>query len=52
VNFNLDVWKEQTGQKLQQIGGWLKHRRDRELPYVVYGALSTMVVWPLVPAAK
>jgi formylglycine-generating enzyme required for sulfatase activity/uncharacterized membrane protein YbaN (DUF454 family) len=51
MTFTLQSWKTQTTDACKSLGGWLQRRRDRDLPYVVYGALSATAVWPVVQAA-
>jgi hypothetical protein len=52
MTFSVDVWKAQIQQKLQQAGNWVKQVKARQAPYVVYGFLSTMVLWPLLDALR
>ncbi|MEW5958463.1 MAG: NACHT domain-containing protein, partial [Chloroflexota bacterium] len=51
MTFTRQTWHTQTTDALKNLGGWLKRRRERDLPYVVYGALSATAVWPVVQAA-
>ncbi|RME73889.1 MAG: NACHT domain-containing protein [Chloroflexi bacterium] len=48
--FNLDLWKQQTAEKLAGLSAWLKERRDRDLPYLTYGALCAFTLTPVVEA--
>ncbi|MBN1218748.1 MAG: SUMF1/EgtB/PvdO family nonheme iron enzyme [Anaerolineae bacterium] len=45
-------WKQQAQQKLRQAGGWFKRRATQEAPYLVYGTLGGLSLWPLVQAAQ
>jgi hypothetical protein len=36
---------------LKEIGRWLDHGRKTDLPYVVYGTVAGLSLWPLVEAA-
>ncbi|RMF01831.1 MAG: NACHT domain-containing protein, partial [Chloroflexi bacterium] len=49
--FTPQIWKERTAQKMRALSEWLKRRRDQDLPYVAYGALSTMTLLPVVEVA-
>ncbi len=50
--FDLAVWKEQAANKLRNGHDWLKARMQRNVPYVAYGALCSLTIWPLVQAAQ
>ncbi|GAB4450234.1 MAG: SUMF1/EgtB/PvdO family nonheme iron enzyme [Anaerolineae bacterium] len=45
--FNLDIWKEKTGDSLKNVGGWLEQRRRQDAPLLLYGYLSTLTLTPL-----
>ena len=49
--FDLNVWKECAAERVRDIGDLLK-RATSGAPYVVYGALCTLSLWPLVEAAQ
>ncbi len=50
--FNLDLWREKTTASLQSVGQWLTERKDKDAPFLLYGYLSSMALWPLVAAAQ
>jgi hypothetical protein len=50
--FEIAVWKDQATERLHNMGGWLKRRADQDLPYLVYGGLCGMALWPLVEATQ
>ncbi len=52
MSFTLDTWKDKAGQRLRRIGDWLAQRRDQDLPYLLYGSLCGMSLWPLVEASQ
>jgi len=52
VSFALQTWKEQAGQQLRGLGGWLERAKRQDAPYVLYGALCGLTLWPLVEAAR
>jgi formylglycine-generating enzyme required for sulfatase activity len=51
MQFDENSWREQIKQKLNEIGRWLDQRRRQDLPYVAYGTVAGMTVWPLVATA-
>lgn len=52
MTFNLETWKQQAGEKARQIGHWLDRRQTQDAPYLVYGTLCGLSLWPLVEAAQ
>jgi len=52
MDFTLDIWKEQAAAQLARIGDWLERRKTQDAPYLVYGALCGLSLWPLVEAAR
>lgn len=48
---NIETWREKATTKLAEIGTWLHYRRQRDLPYIAYGTLAGLTIWPLVEAA-
>ena len=52
MDFTLDVWKEKAAGQLRRVGAWLEQRKRQDVPYLVYGALCGMSLWPLVEAAR
>ena len=52
MDLTLDIWKEQAAGQLRRIGGWLEQRKTQDAPYLVYGALCGLSLWPLVEAAR
>jgi hypothetical protein len=52
VTYTLEVWKEQASQRLHSVGGWLERRAAQDAPYLLYGALCGLTLWPLVEAAQ
>ena len=47
----IERWQEQMKTSATQLGNWLTERRQRDLPFVVYGSLLGLTVWPLVEVA-
>jgi hypothetical protein len=50
--FDLKTWKDSTADKLRGFGGWLKQRKQQDVPCLTYGALCGMSLLPLVEAAQ
>ncbi len=50
--FDLSTWQKSAAEKLHGIGGWLDRRRMQEAPYLLYGTLCGLTLWPLVEAAR
>jgi hypothetical protein len=48
--FTRELWQEQISAKLRHLGGWLAQRRHTDLPYLAYGAVAGLTLWPLVEA--
>ena len=51
MTFTLETWRAQAGRKLEQVGQWLERRRRQDLPYMAYGTVAGLALWPLVEAA-
>ena len=51
MTFKTENWRDRIGQKVSGLGHWLKRRQQEDLPYVAYGTIAGMTVWPLVEAA-
>jgi hypothetical protein len=49
--FDLNIWKERAAECLRGIGDFVK-RSASGTPYVVYGELCTLSLWPLVEASR
>ena len=49
--FDETTWRQRLQVKLQSLGHWLNQRRQRDVPYIAYGALTTLTLWPLIEAA-
>jgi formylglycine-generating enzyme required for sulfatase activity len=52
MGFTLETWKQAAADKLRGIGGWLDRWRAREAPFLVYGTLCGLSLWPLLEAAQ
>lgn len=52
MTFTLDTWQQQAADKFHQISRWLKRRTTQDAPYLVYGTLCGLSLWPLVEAAQ
>lgn len=50
--FNLQTWKEAAKEKLQKISNWLDRRITENTPYMVYSAICSLTLWPLIEAAR
>lgn len=51
MTFSIELWREQTYQQLQSLGGRLTDFKNQDAPYLLYGFLSTDALWPAVQAA-
>lgn len=51
MQFTVDAWRARAGRKLGQIKAWLDRRRREDAPYLVYGTVAGLSLWPLVEAA-
>ncbi len=52
MTFNLEIWKERAAERLHKLGGRPERRRAQDAPYLLYGALCGLSLWPLVEAAQ
>ena len=52
MDFTLTNWKQSATDKLKAIGSWLDRRRIQDAPYLLYGTLCGLSLWPLVEAAQ
>ena len=52
MSFDIDRWTQATAGKLRGIGRWLDRRKYREVPYLIYGTLCGLSLWPLVERAQ
>jgi formylglycine-generating enzyme required for sulfatase activity len=52
MDFDSATWQEAAAGKLKGIGTWLDRRRREDAPYVAYGTLCGLSLWPLVEAAQ
>ena len=52
MNFSLDIWKGKAGAQLRQCSDWLARRTTQDTPYLVYGTLCGLSLWPLIEAAQ
>jgi formylglycine-generating enzyme required for sulfatase activity len=52
MTFTLEMWKEKVSGRLSRFGGWLERRKTRDAPYLLYGSLCGMSLWPLVEAVR
>ncbi len=52
MTFTLEIWKEKTADQLRRVGGWVERWKRQEAPYLLYGALCGLSLWPLVEAAQ
>jgi hypothetical protein len=50
MTFTRKVWQEQITIKLRHLSGWLTQRRQQDLPYLAYGTVAGLTLWPLVEA--
>ncbi|GAB4151704.1 MAG: hypothetical protein Fur0021_15800 [Candidatus Promineifilaceae bacterium] len=49
--FDKEIWEQRVKGKLAEIKQWLDRRRQQDLPYVVYGTVAGLTLWPIVEAA-
>ncbi len=52
MDFSLDSWKKQSGQRFQRLTERLQELKNSGVPYTVYSFLAAMSLWPLVEAAQ
>ncbi len=52
MTFDLETWKEKTTASLHKVGQWLERRKNEDAPYLLYGYLGGLSLWPLVAAAQ
>jgi len=50
--FDLAIWRQSAADKLRDIGGWLDRRKTQDAPYLMYGTLCGLSLWPLVDAMQ
>jgi hypothetical protein len=50
MSFSREIWQEQVTSKLRQMSQWLAQRRHTDLPYLAYGTVAGLTLWPLVDA--
>jgi hypothetical protein len=50
--FTLETWKDQAGEQLGRLGGWMEQFKQGYAPYLLYGTLCSLSLWPLVEAAR
>jgi hypothetical protein len=50
MTFTRELWQEQISAKLRYLGGRLVQRRQQDLPYLAYGTVAGLTLWPLVDA--
>jgi hypothetical protein len=50
MTFSREIWQEEVTAKLRQMGHRLAQRRQTDLPYLAYGAVAGLTLWPLVAA--
>jgi hypothetical protein len=48
--FSRETGQEQAAANLRQMGHWLAQRRQTGLPYLAYGTVASLSLWPLVEA--
>ncbi len=51
IEFTQETWRERAAAKLGEMGLRLKEAGRRDAPYVAYGTLAGLAVWPLVEQA-
>ncbi len=51
MTFSVETLKQQVADKLAEIKQWLDRRRKQDLPYLVYGTVAGLTLWPIVEAA-
>jgi len=52
IDFTLNVWKDKAASRLRGIEDFLERSKTQDAPYLVYGALCGLSLWPLVEAAR
>ena len=52
MGFSLESWREAAAERLGTIGEWLQSRGAQDAPYLLYGALCGLSIWPMVEAAQ
>jgi formylglycine-generating enzyme required for sulfatase activity/predicted ATPase len=51
MEFNLDIWRERAAVKVGEAGQRLKTHARLDLPYIAYGTVAGLGIWPLVEQA-
>jgi formylglycine-generating enzyme required for sulfatase activity len=52
MDFTLANWQQAVSDTLRTIGDLLNRGKEQEAPYLLYGALCGLSLWPLVEAAQ
>ncbi len=52
MDFTLATWQQAATEKLANLGDWLNRRKQKDVPYLLYGTLCGLSLWPVVQAAQ
>jgi formylglycine-generating enzyme required for sulfatase activity len=52
MTFDLGTWKQTSKQTIKDLRSRLVHFKQHDTPYLLYGFLGRMALWPLVVATK
>jgi hypothetical protein len=52
MSFTLQTWQNQANTQFGKIGAWVERAKREAAPYLLYGGLCGLSLWPLVEAAQ
>jgi len=51
MTFSRETWQTAAHQKLQETSQWLTRHRQGNMPFLIYGTVAGLTLWPLVETA-
>jgi len=51
MTFSRETWQTAAHQKLQETSQWLTRHRQENMPFLIYGTVAGLTLWPLVETA-
>lgn len=52
MSFTLQTWQDQAHTQFHKVGAWVERAKHEAAPYLLYGGLCSLSLWPLVEAAQ
>jgi hypothetical protein len=52
MSFTLQTWQDQANLQFHKVGEWVERAKHEAAPYLLYGGLCGLSLWPLVEAAQ